>query len=130
MTAVGILMTYATFPFLSLQVSHGASTTRSKNCSTFLVCRVWLILARSWVRQKYRTSGAGGQKPYQNLRGAQVRFLRHLRIFLGAPLPCFAFWRVFMKRNKELQAVSRHLPTGEQERQHLRRNFRQLPVKR
>ena len=26
--------------------------------------------------------------------GAQVRYLRHLRIFVDAPLPCFAFWLI------------------------------------
>ena len=72
------------------------------------VCRAWPILTRSWVRQQYGTSGAGAQKPnknrqvrqgttaltfkLQNLRGAQVRYLTHLKMFLGAPQPCSAIW--------------------------------------
>ena len=78
------------------------------------VCRVWPILTRSWVRQQARTSGAGALKScknrkvrhfamnitaqtwkLQNLGGTQVRYLRHLRIILGAPLPYSAFWRVW-----------------------------------
>ena len=91
-------------------------------CSASLwpVCRVWLILTRSWVCQQSCTSGAGAQnvrrnyqachytigtsaqkQKLQNLRGAHVRYLRKLRIILGAPSPYSAFWLYGMLPNEK-----------------------------
>ena len=79
---------------------------------THPVCRVRPILTRPWVRQLSRTSGSDALKPCKNLkvcyctlgttaqtyklenmRGAKLCYLRHLRNILGVPLPYFAFWK-------------------------------------